>query len=425
MKTSQKTLKNGLRTLIIPMKGNPTATVMILVETGSKYETDKEMGLSHFLEHMCFKGTTKRPKAMDISRELDGLGAQSNAFTSHEYTGYYAKGEARHFEKLFDVISDVYLHSTFPEAEIQKEKGVIVEEINMYEDMPHRHVHDLFANLLYGDQPAGRNIAGTRESVRSFSRADFVRYHGKHYVPEATLVVVAGGVDTKKVAAEVARVFGKLPSAKKTGKKKVVDTQRAPAVRIKEKKTDQTHLVLGFRTFPVTDEKRNPALAVLGSVLAGGMSSRLFEKLREEMGVCYYVRAGNDPYTDHGYFEVSVGCDTKRVKEVISVILAECARLKTELVSREELAKVKEYMVGNMLLELESSDAYANFYGGQAILRRPLRTPKEAEKRVRAVTASDIKKVAQQVFKSATLNLALIGPYIKADEKEFIKLLKV
>ncbi|MBP6912220.1 MAG: insulinase family protein [Candidatus Pacebacteria bacterium] len=425
MKIIQKVLSNGLRSVIVPLKDNSTVTVMVLVETGSKYESDKEIGLSHFLEHMCFKGTDKRPHAMDISRELDGLGAQSNAFTSHEYTGYYAKGEGRHFKKLIDIISDVYLNSTFPEIEIEKEKGVIVEEINMYEDMPQRHVQDLFMSLLYPDQPAGKNIAGSRESVRSFSRNDFVSYHKKHYVPKATLVVVSGGIDPQKVENEVKRIFGTIAPSKKIGKKKIFDKQTEPAVKIKEKKTDQTHLVLGFRTFSVKNEKRNPAISVLSTILAGGMSSRLFEKLREEMGVCYYVRASNDIYTDHGYFEISVGCDTKRVQEVIGVILSECIKMKTHRITEQELSKVKEYMLGNMLLELESSDAYANFYGSQAILRRTLRNPKEVERIVRNVTAKEIQQVAKQIFKDNRLNLAMIGPFTKSEEKAFKKLLHV
>lgn len=425
MKVIQTTLSNGLRSIVVPLKDNATATVMVLVETGSKYESNTERGLSHFLEHMCFKGTKARPHAMDISRELDGLGAQSNAFTSYEYTGYYAKGEARHVETLFDVISDVYLHSTFPKGEIEKEKGVIVEEINMYEDMPQRQVQELFQSLLYGDQPAGKNIAGTIESVRGFSRKDFVAYHKKHYVPEATLIVVAGGIDEKKIQHLIARVFGSQSPQRKQGKKKTIDTQLAPAVKVKNRNTDQSHLVVGMHTYSVSDEKRNTILSVLSTILAGGMSSRLFEKLREEMGVCYYVRAYNDTYTDHGHLEISVGADTSRVKEVVSTIMAQCSLLKTQRVSENELAKVKEYMVGNMMLELESSDSYANLYGGQAIMRRAVRTPKEIEKQIRAVTAEDIQTIAKEIFVTNNLNLALVGPFKKTDEKFFLPLLQI
>src|SRR5574343_674288 len=182
-KAKKKVFKNGLRVITVPMKDNPTATVLVLVEAGSKYEDKKINGISHFLEHMCFKGTQKRPRAIDISKELDAIGSQYNAFTAQEYTGYYAKADAKHFKKIFDVVSDIYLNSTFPETEMQKEKGVIIEEINRYEDMPHRHVQDLIMKLLYGDQPAGWNIAGEKENILKMKRGDFVKYKGEHYLP--------------------------------------------------------------------------------------------------------------------------------------------------------------------------------------------------------------------------------------------------
>src|ERR1700690_2648882 len=191
MKHIKKILNNGLQVVIVPMKDNPTVTVLVLVEAGSKYEEKKINGISHFLEHMCFKGTTKRPKAVDISKELDALGSQYNAFTAQEYTGYYAKSDAQHFKQIFDVVSDIYLNSIFPEAQMQKEKGVIIEEINMYEDMPQRHVQDLMMKLLYGDQPAGWNIAGEKKNILEMKRDDFVNYKKKHYLPEATRLVVA------------------------------------------------------------------------------------------------------------------------------------------------------------------------------------------------------------------------------------------
>ncbi len=199
MKFSKKILKNGLRVVTVPMKDNPTVTVLVLVEAGSKYEEKKSNGISHFLEHMCFKGTIKRPKAIDISKELDSLGSQYNAFTAQEYTGYYAKSDARHFRQIFNIVSDIYLNSTFPEAEIEKEKGVIIEEINMYEDVPQRHVQDLFMKLLYGDQPAGWNIAGEKKNILNMKRDNFVNYHKKHYLPEATVLIVAGQVAEKEV----------------------------------------------------------------------------------------------------------------------------------------------------------------------------------------------------------------------------------
>lgn len=410
MKYKKTILKNGLRLITVPMKDNPTVTVLVLVETGSKYETKAKNGISHFLEHMCFKGTTMRPSAHTISAELDGLGSQYNAFTGQEYTGYYAKSDAKHFKKVFDIVSDIYLNSTFPEAEMEKEKGVIVEEINMYEDMPHRHVQDLFMHLLYGDQPAGWNIAGTRENVRAMTRNDFVKYKKAHYVPKATTVIVSGQVSEADVKKEVARIFGKLESAPKSTKKKTVEKQIKPEVLVKYKKTDQTHLVVGMRSFDAYD-KRAPILSVLGTILGGGMSSRLFIKLREELGVAYYVRAASDGYTDHGFFEISAGVSNERVHEVIGEILKECSKIAREPVSKEELAKAKEYIVGNMKLELESSDAWANFFGGQEVLRKKIETPESIEKKIRAVTASQIQALAKELFVDKKLNLALVGPF--------------
>jgi len=421
MKFSKKVLKNGLRVVTIPMKDNPTATVLVLVEAGSKYETKKVNGISHFLEHMCFKGTIKRPKAIDISKELDALGSQYNAFTAQEYTGYYAKSDARHFSKIFDVVSDIYLNSTFPETEMQKEKGVIIEEINMYEDMPPRHVQDLLMSLLYGDQPAGWNIAGEKKNVLEMKRDDFVNYKKAHYLPEATVLVVAGAVTEREVMSEVNKIFGKISTGKKKGKLKVKEIQNKPAVLIKFKETDQTHFVLGVRSFGLFD-KRNAILSVLGCALGGGMSSRLFQKLREEMGVGYYVRAYNDVYTDHGFFQISAGVDNKRIEEVIKAVLAECNILKNKLVSEDELNKVKEYLIGNMKLSLESSDDIANFYGGQELLKRELKSAEEKAKEIRKVTAKQIQTLAKQIFKNEKLNLALIGPF--KDKEKFLKTLK-
>jgi predicted Zn-dependent peptidase len=421
MKFSKKVLKNGLRVVVVPMKDNPTVTVLVLVEAGSKYEEKKVNGISHFLEHMCFKGTTKRPKAIDISKELDALGSEYNAFTAQEYTGYYAKSDARHFKQVFDIVSDIYLNSTFPNEEMQKEKGVIIEEINMYEDMPHRHVQDLLMKLLYGDQPAGWNIAGEKENILGMKRDDFVKYKGEHYVPSATVIMVAGQVTEKNVLSEVKRVFGNLPNGRKSKKLKVKEAQKKPEILVKFKETDQTHFVLGVRTYDLFN-KKNTALAVLGGVLGGGMSSRLFQKLREEMGVGYYVRAHNDTYTDHGFFQISAGVDNKRIDEVLKAVLTECNKLKDRKVSEEELNKVKEMLIGTMKLGLEGSDDISNFYGGQELLKRELKTADQKAKEIRAVTSKEIQTLANKIFKNSSLNLALIGPF--KDKAQFLKALK-
>ena len=421
MKYTKKVLKNGLKVVTVPMKDNPTVTVLVLVEAGSKYETKEINGISHFLEHMCFKGTVKRTKAIDISRELDAIGSQYNAFTAQEYTGYYAKSDAKHFKKIFDIVSDIYLNSTFPEAEMQKEKGVIIEEINMYEDLPNRHVQDLMMELLYGDQPAGWNIAGTKENILKMKRDDFIKYKKAHYLPEATTLVVAGKVSEKDVLKEVKKIFGEVARGKKEKKQKTIERQTRPEILLKHKETDQTHFVLGNRTYDLFS-KKNSALSVLGGVLGGGMSSRLFQKLREEMGVGYYVRAYNDAYTDHGFFQISAGVDNKRIEEVIEAVILECRKLKEELVSEEELNKVKECLIGNMKLSLESSDDIANFFGGQELLKKEIKSAEEKAREIRKVTAKEIKKLANEIFKNEKLNLAIIGPF--KDKEKFSKILK-
>ncbi|MDQ3076081.1 MAG: insulinase family protein [bacterium] len=421
MKFTKKILNNGLRVVIVPMKDNPTATVLVLVEAGSKYETRDVNGISHFLEHMCFKGTAKRPKGIDISKELDAIGSQYNAFTAQEYTGYYAKSDAKHFKKIFDVVSDIYLNSTFPEIEMEKEKGVIIEEINMYEDMPNRHVQDLMMGLLYGDQPAGWNIAGEKGNILGMKRDDFVKYKKEKYVPEATTIVVAGQVTEKEVMKEVKKVFGELSKKRKAKKEKTQEAQERPEVLVKWKETDQTHFVLGVRTYDLF-HKHNATLSILSGVLGAGMSSRLFTKLREEMGVGYYVRAYNDVYTDHGFFQISAGVDNKRIEEVMHAVLEECRKLKNVLVGDGELEKVKECLIGNMKLSLESSDDIANFYGGQELLKKEIKNIEEKAKELRKITAKQIQNMARDIFKDEKLNLALIGPF--KEKAQFLRILK-
>ncbi len=406
----------------IPMADNPTVTVLVLVETGSKYETKAKNGLSHFLEHMCFKGTTTRPNTSDLSKELDTLGCQYNAFTGQEFTGYYAKGKAADFPKLLDIVSDLYLNPLFKEEEIEKEKGVIVDEINMYDDLPMNKVHEVWMSLLYGDQPAGWSITGPRDIVRSMKRSDFVAYRNAHYVAGATTVVVSGNIDVTEAFKDITKKFNGISEGKKGGKKKTNDKQVAPAIATIHKETDQTHFIMGVRSFPVGDV-RNPILSVLGGILGSGMSSRLFRKLRDEMGVGYYVRAGNSAFTDHGYFSIAAGVANDRLEEVLLAVLAEIELLKNELVSAEELSKVKEHLSGMMYLGLESSDDLAEYYGMQEVHHRDLLAPKEKEKLVRAVTAEDVRNIARKIFIEKNLNLALIGPF--KDGEGFRKILKI
>ena len=421
IKAIKKTYKNGLRVVTIPMKDNPTVTVLVLVGTGSDYEPKEINGISHFLEHMCFKGTTKRPTSKSISLELDGLGCQYNAFTDNEMTGYYAKGDAKNFKQIFDVVSDIYLNSTFPEKEMEKEKGVIIEEINMYEDMPVIHVQELFNKVLYGDQPTGRSILGTKENIYKMIRDNFVNYKKSHYVAMNTVIVVSGNISNDEVYKEIDKYFKDIQSTSNGKKTKTDDKQERPNILIEFKKTDQTHLVLGVRTYPLLD-KRNTTVSLLGAVLGAGMSSRLFSKLREEMGVAYYVRANNETSLDHGAFQISAGVNNSRTEEVIKEIIKECKTLITQKVSDEELNKVKSFLIGNMKMSLESTDDVANFFGGQELMKKEIKTLEQKIKAIKEVTGNDIKNLAKNIFKNKNLNLAIIGPF--KDDKKFKELLK-
>ena len=406
---TKTTLKNGLRILTIPRKDDLATTFLVLVEAGSKYETKEISGLSHFLEHMCFKGTDKRPKAIDIAGELDGLGADCNAFTAQEYTGYFAKVEAHKLDQALDIVSDLYLNPVFDVAEIEKEKGVVVEELNMYEDLPMRKVNDLFMELLYGDQPAGWDIGGTKEVVRSLTKDQLTAYRAAHYVPQATVVVVAGAFDEADIIKKIDAAFGNIPSGAKSGKAAVTETQIAPQAYMKKKAVDQTHVMLGCRAFSAFDERRF-ALEVMADILGGGMSSRLFQKIREEMGAAYSVRAGADLFTDHGFMAVNAGIDQTKLIPVIQAVLTEMKKLKDEPVPEAELRRAKNHLVGRIILGLEASDELASFYGAQEIAGEPLMSPQELVEKLEAVTAEDVQNVARDIFTDDRINSAVIGP---------------
>jgi len=401
------------------MKDNPTVTVLVMVEAGSKYEKKEINGLSHFLEHMCFKGTTKRPKAIDIARELDSIGADYNAFTAQEFTGYFAKSDYKHLDTVLDVVSDIYLHSTFPDTEIEKEKGVIVEEINMYQDIPQKYVQDIFLELLYGDNPAGWNVAGSKETVKAMKRSDFLSYREAHYVASNTSVIIAGSFDEKAIEEKVALKFEKIEKGKKSVKDKVHENQLSPALKILSKKTDQTHFVLGVRSFDV-HSKKNPAVKIIETILGGGMSSRLFQKLRDELGATYYVRAENVIFTDHGYFNISAGVDKKRLTEVVEAILQELRNLVNFKVDAVELKKAKDYITGTTYLSLESSDSLAEYFGFQEVLKHDIQSPQEFINKIQQVTSDEVFQVASELFINKNLNLALIGGVKKSDKIEKI-----
>ncbi|MBI1975306.1 MAG: insulinase family protein, partial [Parcubacteria group bacterium] len=387
---------------------------------GSKYEVKIESGISHFLEHMMFKGTKKRSTPLAVATELDRIGGQSNAFTSHEYTGYWAKADRSHLDVVLDIISDVFQNSLFKAPELEREKGVVIEEMNMYFDLPQRHVWDLWMELLYGDQPAGWPVIGNKETVQRVTRDDLLRYVGEHYVAPKTLVVVVGDVDERDIELKVKSYFSDIATGEKKGKLPTIEKQSHPGVLVKFKETDQSHLVLGVRAFDAFDERRF-TLEVLNTVLGVGMSSRLFQILREQMGAAYYVRSGADLFTDHGYLAVSGGFDHKKVDQVVTTALGELKRLAEEPVPEEELSKAKEHIRGALILNTETTDELASFFGPQEILHQDILIPEELLAKLQRVSTADIQQVARDLMREEGLNLALIGPF--KEKEKFEKLL--
>ena len=433
----QNKLKNGLSVITAPSRGTMTATILIMVGTGAKYENKKNNGLSHFLEHVFFKGTKNRPSAHSIVSELDGLGCDYNAFTGKEYMGYYIKIDSSKLNKAIDILTDMFFNSKFDASEINRERGVIIEELNMYRDNPMMYIEDIFEECLYGDTPAGRDTIGTKENILNLKRKEFVDYVDSQYGPENTYVVVSGNITEKKVLAEINKKFNTAVFNKRgqkfQEKERVIETQKKKKVKLHYKKTDQAHLSLGVRSYAY-DHKDSQILKIISIILGGSTSSRLFINLRERNGLAYYVRTGVETYSDVGYITSQAGVPVDKIEKAIRIIIAEYKKIKNKLVDPAELKKVKDLIEGKIAIRLESSDNVANWYGRQIVLGRTVErenegkkvkiiSPEEALKEIKKITASDIKRVAQDLFRTEMLNLAVIGPY--KDAKKFEKLLEI
>jgi len=417
------TFKNGLRLITIPMKGTKAVTVLVLVGAGSKYEEKSNNGISHFLEHMFFKGTEKRPNTLAIAESLDKIGGEFNAFTDKEYTGYYAKVNSKYLNLAIDWVSDIFLNSKLEKEEIEREKGVIIEEINMYLDAPMKYIDSLWEKLLYGNQPAGWDIAGDKEVVRKMARKQFIDYLRKNYLARSTVVVIAG--DIKKIQntkLKTQNYFKHIKTGKLPNKRKVIEKQKKPEVLIHYKKTDQSHIYLGVRTYDIFNHRKY-ALGLLSVILGGNMSSRLWISVREREGLVYYIRTLLQLYTDSGYLATQAGVNNGRVEKAISLILKEYKRIAENRVSASELRKAKDYIKGATILGLESSSAVASFAGKQEILTNKILTPEEKFAKIEAVTRDDIQRIAKDIFKPEKLNLALIGPF--KNKAKFQKLLNI
>ena len=424
MQYHKKVLQNGLRLITIPMPSFESATIMVMVGAGSRYETPKNNGISHFLEHMAFKGTKKRPSAMEIASLIDGIGGEFNAFTSKEITGYFVKASKDHVELCLDVLSDMLQNSKLDKLEIEKERGVILEEINLYEDTPSRKIGDVYESLLYGDTPMGWDIAGRKEVIKAITREDFVNYMQSLYSAHNITVVVAGGINTKEVEDLVEKYFAKMPRFDTVRYIPLVENQVKPDLYIKHKTTEQVHIGVGFRTVPINSSQKH-ALSVLSSILGGGMSSRLFSEVREKRGLAYYVRTGSESYQDGGNLVSTAGLDPKRVEEGVQVIIEEYSKFSKGKanITKEELAKAKEYLKGHLVLELEDSRFVAAFFAQAELLEEKVETPEELLKAIDKVTLDQVETVAKKYFVSSGLNLAIIGNF--EDRQRFEKLLKL
>lgn len=425
-------LESGLEVIRIPIDTLPSVTVLILGNTGSRYETPVEQGLAHFFEHMVFKGTKKFPSAKTISELIDGVGAESNAFTSKEFTGYYIKVKSDHIQLALDILSDMLLAPKLVESEIEKEKGVIIEEMNMYLDTPMRDIGNLFDQLVFVDQSIGHDVIGTKQTVSGMSKQNFINFLDKWYGLANLTLVLAGDARVLNQA-HLLEGIDKLFTSKLAGAdrvKKRVETEDllgpAPLRRrrliIRKQKTKQVHLMLGWPGIARND-KRYYAMSILANILGGNMSSRLFSEVREKRGLCYYVNSSPDYYHDAGTLTVAAGVDPQRVHEALSVIIDECQKLASgkEPLSEKEMTKAKENLVGNMALSFEDSMAVAQFFGLRQVLTQKIETPEEVMNQVRGVTLESVQALAKEIIRQPQLRLAVIGPFTESEFKRYVE----
>ncbi len=409
---TQKKLKNGLTVVKIPQHDTGAVTVMLLVPVGSRHETASNSGISHFLEHLMFKGTEKRPSTLDISKALDGVGAEYNAYTSKDHTAYYIKVAANHLELALDLFSDMLFHSLFDPGEIQRERGVILEEINMYEDNPLMHVETLMEMSVFRkNHPLGRDIAGYKKNIKNMSRKSFMNYKSQHYSSRNMHLVLAGKIDASANRL-VQKYFAKQPNGKATSKKykKFTSYQTKPQFLHMYKATQQTQISIGFEALPYK-HKDLAVLSILSTILGGNMSSRLFINIRERKGLCYVIRSSVSSYTDTGVLSIQAGLDKTRLTPAVKAIMEELRKMKEELVTDEELANAKEYIRGQLLLQLENSSSLASWYGKQSVLTGKLISPTVKMKAFDKVTSKDVQRIARSIFTKQRINIASIGPH--------------
>lgn len=397
-------------------------TVLVLVGVGSRYESPAINGASHYIEHLMFKGTKRRPTTLDISRDLDAVGAQFNAFTGKDYTGYYITIESSHLSLAVDLLHDMIFHSKYDPKEMNRERRVIIEEIKMYNENPMMHVEEMLEQVMFDGSTLGWDIAGTAKTMMEMTRKDVIAHRDANYVPSRMVVGVAGSVDQKALAL-IKKTFGQVKA--KEGSRQYEPfcghaPRNKPRCKIENKKLDQIQLALGFQSFGARDV-RNPAVALLATILGGTMSSRLFISVRERKGLCYFVRAENGTYDEIGNFMIRSGLDRVRLKDAVRTILAEVEKIKRDGVTARELKEAKDNFRGRILLRLEESSNRADWYAHQELMLDRALTPEERMREIDAVTQKDVKNVAREILDLRKMSVAAIGPF--KDETSFLKII--
>jgi predicted Zn-dependent peptidase len=405
----RQTLPNGLRVLTAPMPEAQSVSCFVMLAAGSRYETRNTNGIAHFAEHMFFKGTERRPTARQLAGEVDAIGGEFNAFTSKEYTGYFVKCAAEHRDVALDVLVDMVRNSKFESSEIEREKGVIVEEMNMYFDTPRDFIDGVYEELVYGDHPLGWDIIGRKETVQGASRQTFLDYLGQWYKP-SRMVVGIGGRTGEGLLDRLHELFGGLEDAPTGSPAPAPPLPDGPRVRVHTKASDQAHICLGVRSRPIVDPDRY-VLMVLSTILGGGMSSRLFTEVRERRGLAYYVFATNHSYTDTGSLYAQAGVDIERIDEAVSTVAAELRKIAADAVPADELRKAKNFSKGRFVLQIESPHGLIMFGLRREVLEGRASEPEEVLAGVEAVTAEDVQRVAQELIDDQALRLAVIGPF--------------
>ncbi len=412
--------ENGLRVLTADMPTVQSVTCFVMLAAGSRYEQRSNRGIAHFAEHMFFKGTERRPTAKDIAAEVDAIGGEFNAFTGKEYTGYYIRCASEQRDTALDVLVDMLRNSRFDAEELEREKGVILEEMNMYFDTPRDYIGSLYEDLMFGDNPLGWETLGKRETVKAATRDTFLDYVGAWYRPDRMVVGVAGkigpGLDDK-----LGELLGDLQGASDGAPPAAeLPNGSGPHVRVHHKASDQAHLCLGVPSYPL-DHPDRYAVQLLATVLGSGMSSRLFTEVRERRGLAYYVYAINHGYTDTGSLYAQAGVDINRIDEAVTTVATELRKIAAEPVADEELEKARGLAKGRFVLQTESPQGLIMFGLRREVLEGGAVEPTELLAGLDAVTAEDVQRVAAELIRDDALKLALIGPF--EDDERFRSLL--